>query len=207
MGAWWPHQIFAYGHWFVNCVFCCLSNITNTEFWLTCAATSTEERKCNFNQHRVALEPWNLFSWQKLFHFTPTPLQFCKPLSVPFLLLLAFPRLLLLLLLSLSLLTKHKLQPASYVSPSATMAALTFTASREVINTWRERKKLFSLHHYHCVALACIFCLRQRQRQRGNTHLFGRTRTHISAPPAALTFLPVCVRHIHQIRAQTLSLP
>lgn len=39
------------------------------------------------------------------------------------------------------------------------------------------------------------------EEEEGETHFFGHT--HTSALPAALTFLPVCVRNIHQITEQT----
>lgn len=42
----------------------------------------------------------------------------------------------------------------------------------------------------------------QRQRRRGKQTYLDK-QTHIYAPPAALTFLPVCVRNIHQIRVRT----
>lgn len=65
-----------------------------------------------------------------------------------------------------------------------------------------ENKTLFSFHHYHFVALACMFCLRQSQRKKvkhtyldthictGSTHLINSLRQKYLSNQKAVHFPP-----------------
>lgn len=73
------------------------------------------------------------------------------------------------------------------------------------MDDWKQKVIFLPPPTFHFVALAFSFCLRQRGVCGGvGLGWGGGDDTHCtSAPPAALTFLPVCVRNIHQIRERT----